>query len=129
MQLRTAWPVPHGLVRPSGFLKPPGRCFILGNTLSDNGAVTRGICKVENGYLTDVVETSGIEKLPGGGAAVPGEDGKPVPVDAKSYVSFFIDNHNSVTHIYKFFQKKKDAGLFFGIPFIKSYSFAVFSFS
>ncbi len=61
--------------------------FILGNTLSDNGAVTRGICKVENGYLTDVVETSGIEKLPGGGAAVPGEDGKPVLVDAKSYVS------------------------------------------
>ena len=43
--------------------------------------------KVENGYLTDVVETSGIEKLPDGGAAVPGEDGKLVPVDAKSYVS------------------------------------------
>ena len=61
--------------------------FILGNTLSDNGAVTRGICKVENGYLTDVVETSGIEKLPDGGAAVPGADGKLVPVDAKSYVS------------------------------------------
>ena len=61
--------------------------FILGNTLSDNGAVTRGICKVENGYLTDVVETSGIEKLPEGGAAVPGEDGKMVPVDAESYVS------------------------------------------
>ena len=61
--------------------------FILGNTLSDNGAVTRGICKVENGYLTDVVETSGIEKLPGGGAGVPGEDGKLVPVDAGSYVS------------------------------------------
>ena len=42
---------------------------------------------MENGYLTDVVETSGIEKLPDGGAAVPGEDGKLVPVDAKSYVS------------------------------------------
>ena len=42
--------------------------FILGNTLSDNGAVARGICQVENGYLTDVVETGGIEKLPGGGA-------------------------------------------------------------
>ena len=61
--------------------------FILGNTLSDNGAVTRGICKVEHGYLTDVVETSGIEKLQNGGAAVPGEDGKLVPVDAESYVS------------------------------------------
>ena len=61
--------------------------FILGNTLSDNGAVTRGVCKVENGYLTDVVETSGIEKLPGGGAGVPGEDGKLVPIDAGGYVS------------------------------------------
>ena len=32
--------------------------FILGNTLSDNGAVTRGVCKVdENGNLTGVNET------------------------------------------------------------------------
>lgn len=37
--------------------------FILGNTLSDNGTVTRGVCKVnENGYLTDVNETFGIVK-------------------------------------------------------------------
>ena len=61
--------------------------FILGNTFSDNGAVTRGVCKVENGYLTDVVETGGIEKLPDGGAGVPGPDGKLVPIDAKGYVS------------------------------------------
>jgi hypothetical protein len=61
--------------------------FILGNTLSDNGAVTRGVCKVENGYLTDVVETGGIEKLPGGGAGVPGADGALVPIDAEGYVS------------------------------------------
>ncbi len=37
--------------------------FILKNTLSDNGAVTRGICKVnENGMLSDIVETKNIEK-------------------------------------------------------------------
>ena len=37
--------------------------FILGNTLSDNGTVTRGICAVdENDYLTDVVETYEIKK-------------------------------------------------------------------
>lgn len=37
--------------------------FILGNTLSDNGAVTRGVCEVsDDGYLTDVVETGGIER-------------------------------------------------------------------
>ena len=61
--------------------------FILGNTLSENGAVTRGVCKVENGYLMDVIETSGIEKLPGGGAGVPGPDGTLVPIDAEGYVS------------------------------------------
>mgnify|MGYP002238349808 CR=1 FL=1 len=37
--------------------------FILGNTLSDNGTVTRGICAVdENDYLTDVVETYEIKR-------------------------------------------------------------------
>ena len=35
--------------------------FILKNTLSDNGAVTRGVCVVdENDYLTEVVETGGL---------------------------------------------------------------------
>ena len=37
--------------------------FVLNNTLSDNGGVTRGICKMnENGYLTGVEETSDIRK-------------------------------------------------------------------
>lgn len=37
--------------------------FVLGNTLSDNGTVTRGVCKVdENNLLVDIVETKGIEK-------------------------------------------------------------------
>ena len=40
------------------------------NTLSDNGAVTRGICKMNDaGYLTGVDETKGIEKTAGGAAA------------------------------------------------------------
>lgn len=37
--------------------------FILKNTLSDNGGVTRGICEVDgDGYLVDVLETRGIVK-------------------------------------------------------------------
>lgn len=37
--------------------------FILGNTLSDNGVVTRGVCQVdEQGYLQDVKETFSIER-------------------------------------------------------------------
>lgn len=56
--------------------------FILKNTLSENGGVTRGICKVnENGYLTDVVETSDIVKT-ADGAEVNGEK-----IDANSHVS------------------------------------------
>ena len=32
--------------------------FILGNTLSDNGTVTRGVCKADNdGWLVDIIET------------------------------------------------------------------------
>lgn len=69
--------------------------FILKNTLSDNGGVTRGICKVsENNELLDVVETSDIMKT-ATGASVDGKE-----VDADSYVSMntwglnpsFMDN-------------------------------------
>ncbi|MDO5519581.1 MAG: sugar phosphate nucleotidyltransferase [bacterium] len=40
--------------------------FELGNTLSDNGSVTRGVCEVnEANELVDICETSGIEKVDG----------------------------------------------------------------
>ena len=55
--------------------------FILKNTLSENGGVTRGICKVKDGMLTDVVETHNIVKTPEG-AGVEGQS-----VDPDSYVS------------------------------------------
>ena len=66
--------------------KPGNLCmagFILKNTLSDNGAVTRGICRMDaNACLTGVDETSGIEKTADGGAAVGGQ-----AIDAESLVS------------------------------------------
>ena len=34
--------------------------YILGNTLSENGGVSRGVCTVENGVLKTVTETTGI---------------------------------------------------------------------
>ena len=36
--------------------------YLLKNTVTENGSVARGICSVENGYLTDVVERTRIEK-------------------------------------------------------------------
>ena len=57
--------------------------FILKNTLSDNGGVTRGVCKVEDGHthVTDVVETKNIVKVNGGAEA----DGK--SLDPESFVT------------------------------------------
>ena len=44
--------------------------FVLKNTLSDNGGVTRGICKMDNqGNLTEVVETKNIVKTANGAEA------------------------------------------------------------
>ena len=56
--------------------------FVLKNTLSDNGGVTRGICKMDkHNDLTDVVETSNIVKT-GDGAEADG-----VKLDTESLVS------------------------------------------
>ena len=56
--------------------------FVLKNTLSDNGGVTRGICKMdEHNNLTEVVETSNIVKTADGAET----DG--VKLDTESLVS------------------------------------------
>lgn len=56
--------------------------FILKNTLSDNGGVTRGVCEVDGeGYLTNVIETSDIVKTTDGAEA----NGQKINPD--SYVS------------------------------------------
>lgn len=39
--------------------------YRLGNTLTENGTVNRGVCTVENGYLTSIVETLGIDRNSG----------------------------------------------------------------
>lgn len=36
--------------------------YLLKNTLSETGAVTRGVCKESKGFLTEIVETKGITK-------------------------------------------------------------------
>ena len=55
--------------------------YILKNTVSDNGAVTRGICSVKDGKLVKVDETGGI--VPKDGVIV-GENGE---IDPESEVS------------------------------------------
>ena len=61
--------------------------FILENTLSENGTVTRGVCEVNpDGTLRDVTETYDIERK-GNGIFANDEQGNPVVVDARQYVS------------------------------------------
>ena len=56
--------------------------FVLKNTLSDNGGVTRGICKMDEDYnLTEVVETKNIVKT------VAGAEAEGMAVDVDSLVS------------------------------------------
>lgn len=60
--------------------------FILKNTLSENGAVTRGICETNaEEYLTAVHETSNIVKTADGAAV--DKDGEKTAIDPESYVS------------------------------------------
>lgn len=61
--------------------------FILENTLSENGAVTRGVCVVNpDGTLKDVTETYDIE-WKGNGLYANDEQGNPVLVDPQQHVS------------------------------------------
>jgi dTDP-glucose pyrophosphorylase len=48
--------------------------YLLRNTVTENGYVARGVCRVENGFLADVVERTHIEKC--GADAVYTEDGE-----------------------------------------------------
>lgn len=61
--------------------------FVLSNTLSDNGTVTRGVCQVdENGYLTNVTETYNIQMKEDGLHATD-ESGAPVTISLSQPVS------------------------------------------
>jgi UTP-glucose-1-phosphate uridylyltransferase len=62
--------------------------FILGNTLSENGAVTRGVCKADDeGWLIDIIETFGIIKEGNHAKAKGRYDDSHVTIDLSSSVS------------------------------------------
>lgn len=59
--------------------------FILKNTLSNHGTVSRGICRVDNGLLTEVIERTQIHKQ--GNQVVYGSKGNEMPISGESIVS------------------------------------------
>ena len=60
--------------------------FRLGNTLSDNGSVTRGVCHIEDGALVGVTETHNIFKT-ADGAEARDDNGNVEKLDIRSLVS------------------------------------------
>lgn len=64
--------------------------YVLGNTLTENGTVSRGVCKVgEDGLLKSIVETTQI--MPNGDVAAYIEDGEkyPLPYDTMVSMNFW----------------------------------------
>ena len=61
--------------------------FILSNTLSENGSVSRGICSSENGLLTKVVENTKIYRNAAGQIVSLMDDGKELPLTGNEAAS------------------------------------------
>ncbi|PIE49390.1 MAG: nucleotide-diphospho-sugar transferase [Flavobacteriales bacterium] len=62
--------------------------YLLKNTVSDYGHVSRGECKVdEEGLLTSVIERTHIEKVDNGSLIRKDDDGNFIPIDKNSVVS------------------------------------------
>lgn len=82
--------------------------YELSNTLSPNGTVSRGVCSVENGFLTDVTE---VTKINSDMTCV--MDGKDVTLDAKTPVSMNLwgltpDVFEQIEKDYQTFLKEAD---------------------
>ena len=60
--------------------------YLLKNTVSENGTVTRGVCKTEDGYLTAIRETMKIRLFPDGSIADTSGD-RLQPLDGDAVVS------------------------------------------
>ncbi len=78
--------------------------FILKNTLSDHGGVTRGVCKVAEGHthVIDVVETSNIVKTVDEDTGAVGAEADDVVLDPESYVSWIFRCGRTFLLNYKF---------------------------
>lgn len=78
-------------------LGPNEGCMVgyrLKNTVSRHGSVTRGICREENGLLTEVIETYKILALPDGSIVADSEGDSPRPLDPNALVSMNFWGYN-----------------------------------
>ena len=63
--------------------------YLLKNTLSDNGTVSRGICEVENDYLKQIVERTKVQYLNNNCVYFEGEQAIPLDENSKVSVNLF----------------------------------------
>ena len=61
--------------------------YIVDNTITDNGTVTRGVCQTEAGYLVDIVEMDGIKRTEAG--VVGGPEGALIPDGTQVSMNFW----------------------------------------
>ena len=73
--------------------------YIVDNTMTDNGTVTRGVCENVDGYLTEIVETDGIKRtangVVGGAAESPIADGTMVSMNFWGFSPAIFDQMKS----------------------------------
>ena len=86
--------------------------YVLENTLTENGTVSRGICEVCDGYLADIVERTSIRRV--GDKAVFEEDGKETSIPLDSIASmncwgFTPDIFEGVENGFKAFLSRLDS--------------------
>ena len=86
--------------------------YQLRNTVTETGYVARGICQVENGLLTDVVERTHIEKH---GEVISftegGENYTPLPADVPVSMNCWAFSNSMLDELYKRFPAWLDANL------------------
>ncbi|MBR6259301.1 MAG: nucleotidyltransferase [Oscillospiraceae bacterium] len=78
----------EGFKKAAGFLETGGYAlvgYILKNTLSENGGVTRGICSVDGGKLIGIDETKNIVKTASGAES----EGRAIPVSSLVSMNFW----------------------------------------
>lgn len=61
--------------------------YIVDNTMTENGTVTRGVCQNVDGYLSEIVETDGIKRTANG--VVGGDDESPIADGTQVSMNFW----------------------------------------
>ncbi len=85
--------------------------YVLGNTMSRSGSVSRGVCTVKDGYLDSIVENTKISYK--GDGIVSELDGKEIPMSGKEWVSMnlFAFSLNAFGEFHRYWDDFKKTSL------------------